>query len=172
MVRVIKTITAFNAQPSVVGRAVAAFYKGDFVVLDVVGQLAADTAKRTQRGNLFVWHCEGSIARRHQRARGASLHTFTAGHAGRSAQGVIHVKHDFCVFTAKGQANHIIDLLVAARTQAACALYAGVQIDGNGRVRKVLAGLLASFKARLANAQFCSPLVNFIVAGVLFCRHV
>ena len=49
MVRVVEAVAALDAQPLVVGRAVAAFDVEDLVVLDVVGQLAADAAVRADR---------------------------------------------------------------------------------------------------------------------------
>ena len=170
MVRVVEAVAALDAQAAVVGRAVAALDVEDLVVLDVVGQLAADAAVGAHRVHLLVGHGERRLARRHQRAGGAGLHALAAGHAGGRAHGVVHVEHDLGVVAAEGQADHVVDLLVAAGAQAARALDAGVQVDGDGRVRQVLAHLLARCEARLAHAELRGPLVHLVVAGVFRSR--
>ena len=58
VVRVVEAVAALDAQPLVVGRAVAAFDVEDLVVLDVVGELAADAAVRAHRVDLLVGHRE------------------------------------------------------------------------------------------------------------------
>ena len=85
MVRIVKAVTTLDAQATVVGRAVAAFHVNYFVVLDVVGQLAADAAIGADRGHLLVGHRQRGVARGHQCAGGAGLHTFAAGDAGGGA---------------------------------------------------------------------------------------
>ena len=137
MVRVVEAVAALDAQAPVVGRAVAAFDEEDLVVLDVVGQLAADAAVRAERLDLLVGHRERDVARRHQRAGRAGLHAFAAGDAGRVAHRVVHVEDDLRVVAAEGQADDVVDLLVAAGAHAARALDAGVEVDGDRRVREV-----------------------------------
>ena len=98
VVRVVEAVAALDAQAAVVGRAVAAVDVEDLVVLDVVGQLAADAAVRAHRVDLLVGHgAAPTLARRHQRAGRAGLHALAAGDAGGRAHRVVHVEHDLRV---------------------------------------------------------------------------
>ena len=54
MMDVVEAETAFDAEPVVVGRPVAALGVDDLLVLDLIGDLAADAAERTQRVDLAV----------------------------------------------------------------------------------------------------------------------
>ena len=76
------------------------------------------------------------------------------------------------MLASKGQADHVVDLLVPAGAQAAGALNTGVQIDRNGRVRHILRHLMTCFKTWLTDADLSRPLVHLVVAGVGFFRHV
>ncbi len=172
MVRVVEAVAALDAQASVVGRAVSPFDIEDLVVLDVVGELAADAAIRAHRFDLLVGHGERGVARRHQRAGRAGLHAFAAGDAGRCAHRIVHVEDDLRVLAAEGQADDVVDLLVAAGAQAACALDAGVEVDRDRGVRHVLRRLRARGEARLADAEFFGPLVELVVARVVALGHV
>jgi hypothetical protein len=73
--------------------------------------------------------------------------------------GVVHVEDDLRVRAAKGQADHVVDLLVAAGAQAAGALDAGVQVDGDGRVRQV-----GATAARARQSAAC-PRPSFAPSG-------
>ncbi len=97
---VVETVAPLDAEPRVIGGAIAPFHVLDAVVLDVIGQLAADTAVRADRLHLLVRHRQRGGARRHQRAGRAGLHAFAAGHAGRRAHRVVHVEHDLRVGAA------------------------------------------------------------------------
>ena len=172
VVRVVEAVAPLDAQAALVGRAIAALDEEDLVVLDVVGQLAADAAIRAHRLDLPVGHAQCRVARGHQRAGRAGLHTFAAGHAGRRAHRVVHVENDLRVLAAEGQADDVVDLLVAAGAQAARALDAGVEVDGDGRVRQVLRRLRARSEARLVHAELGRPLVDLVVARVVALGHV
>lgn len=172
MVGVVEAVAALDAQALVVGRAVAALDVQDAVVLDVVGQLAAHAAIGADRLDLFVGHLQRHLARGHQRAGGTGLHAFAAGHASRGAHGVVHVEHDLRMIAAMGQPDHVIDLFVAAGAQAARALDAGIQVDGDGRMRGVGGHRRARGEARLAHAQLSRPEVHFVVARVRGLGHV
>ena len=137
VVRVVEAVAALDAQALVVGRAVAAVDEEDLVVLDVVGQLAADAAVRAERLHLLVGDRERDVARRHQRAGRARLHALAAGDAGRGAHRVVHVEDDLRVVAAEGEADDVVDLLVAAGANAARALDARRQVDRHRRMREV-----------------------------------
>ena len=132
MVRVIETVAAFDAQAPVVGRAVAALNEQDFVVFDVVSELAADAAVGAHGVDLFVRYGQRRVTRGHQRSGGACLHTFAARHAGGACKRIVHVEHDLGGIAPECQTDHIVYLLVAAGAQAARALDAGIQIHGDG----------------------------------------
>ena len=172
VVCVVEAIAALDAQSLVVGRAVSSFDVEDPVVLDVVGELTTDAAKRTHGAHLLVGYGERNVASRHQRTGRARLDAFAAGHAGRCAHRVVHVEHDLHVVAAKCQADDIVDLLVATGAHTAGALDACVEMDGDGRVRQVFGNLLACFEAWLADGQLARPLVDFVVARVARLRHV
>src|ERR1700722_15299877 len=169
---VIESVAALDAQTRVVGRTVASLDEKDAVILDIVGQLAAYAAIRTQRLDGLVGYGQGHLARRHQCAGRARLHALAAADAGGGTHGIIHVEHDLCVLAAEGEADHIADLLVAAGAQAARALDAGVEIDGNAGVREIGCDRGARREARLADIQPRRPVVNFVVARVFLLRHV
>ena len=52
--RVIESEASLDAEPFVIGRSVAAFDPHDAVVLDVIRELAADAAVRTERRHLAI----------------------------------------------------------------------------------------------------------------------
>ena len=172
VVGVIKTVSAFDAQAFVVGRAIAALDKKNFVVFDVVGQLTTDTAIRANRLDLLVWQRECRVARRHECSGRACLNALATGHAGAGTHGVIHVKHNLGLVAAKRETNHIVDLLVATGAQTARALDTGIQIHGDGGVAQVRRRLRAGRKSRLAKAQLGRPLINLVVACVGRLGHV
>ena len=166
VVRIVEAVAALDAQARVVGRVVAALDEEDAVVLDVVGELAADAAERAERLDLLVDHGERDVARRHQRAGRARLHAFAAGDARRRAHRVVHVEDDLRALAAERQADDVVDLLVAAGANAARALDAGVEVDRHRRVRQVLRHRRARRKARLADAEVLCPGVELAVPGV------
>src|SRR5439155_20775139 len=78
----------------VVGAAVAALDAHGRVVVDVVGELAADAAIRAYGGHLALDGREVRVLRRRQRAGGTGLHAFAAGATGRLAHRIVEIEHD------------------------------------------------------------------------------
>ena len=68
-----------------IGGTVATLDMDDAIVLDVIGQLAADAAIWTDRGHGLIRHDEIGIVRRGKRAGRTRLHAFAAGYARRLA---------------------------------------------------------------------------------------
>ena len=136
-VGVVKTKTAFHAEPAFVGRAGLAFYVFDLSVGNKVGQLAAHATKRAERIHLLLRSLGVRTIGRCNGTGGAGLHTFTASHAGAGTHGVALVKHDLRMAAAKRQTQHVVALRLAAGADAARALDAGVQVDRHGRVAGV-----------------------------------
>jgi hypothetical protein len=155
-----------------VRRSVAPFHIENAVILDVVGELAADAAIRAQRIHRFVGDRQRDIARRHQRAGGTGLHALPATHAGGGAHRVVHVEHDLRVLAARGQADDIVGLLITAGAHAACALDAGIQVHGNGGMRQVCLHGGARRKTGLAHFELHGPFIDFIVPRVVALGHV
>ena len=165
-VGIVKSKPALDTQTAVVSRAIASVHANDQVVLDVVSEQATDTTKRTNGVHFFVDNLGAQLCFWHQRPRGAGLHAFAARHAGAVTHGVVQIEHDLAVAAAHGIANNVVDLLFAARTHAAVALDAGIQVDGHSRMRHIGLGLFASqgleFWAHL-HVQTRSPGTQFTV---------
>src|SRR3981189_2085648 len=105
-----KPEAALDAEPVVVGRTVAAIGVNYLVVLDLIGDLAADAAERAQRVHLLVGIGDAGLVlvqhhRGHQRAGRAGLHAFAAGDAGRFTHGIVEVEHDFRPVTTISHAD-------------------------------------------------------------------
>ena len=142
IVDVVEAEAAFDAQPLLVRRAVLAGDVKQLVVLDVIGELAADAAIRTDAVNRAVGFTLEDVVgvdqrRRHQRAGRAGLHAFAAGHAGRSAHRIVEVEHDLFAMAASGHADHVVDLHFAAGADAQIAMDAGVEVDRHRRMAAV-----------------------------------
>ena len=129
VMRVIKAVAAFHAQTFAIGRAIAAVDEQNFVVFDVVRELATNATERAHRFDLLVRHGECRVTRGHQRTGRARLHALAAGDAGGRAHRVVHIEHNLRVRAAEGEADDIVNLLVATGAQATCALNASVKID-------------------------------------------
>ena len=126
MVGIVETEPALDAQPTLVGRAVAAVHSDDALVLDLVGHLAAHAAERADRGDLAIHLMRADQGLGHQRAGGTGLHAFAAGHAAAGAHGIAQVEHHLRRMAALRHADHVVGLLLAAGAHAARALDAGV----------------------------------------------
>ena len=142
MVDIIKSETSLDAQPVAVGRALAAIDVKNFVVLDMHACLAADAAIGAKGVHRAVFECgPHPLAVEkigfHEGAGRTNLHAFAAGHTGRLAHRRIEIEHDLRLMTAVGQADDFVGLHLAAGADAQIALDAGVQIDGDGRVRGI-----------------------------------
>src|SRR5215471_13410144 len=112
MVNVVEAEAALHAEALVIGQAVAALDAYDRVVANVIGELTAHAAIRTYGFDLAIRGHQIRIVRRSQRAGRASLHAFTASHAGGLAHRVIEVEDDLRVRAAEGVADDVVDLLL------------------------------------------------------------
>src|SRR3974390_3471141 len=139
---VVEAEAPLHAKPVLVGRAVAAGHVEEFIVLDMVSELAADAAIRADRVHLAVGEFSAHVvlvdqARRHQRAGGAGLHAFAASDAGRGAHRVVEVEHNLLAVAAAGHADDVVDLHFATGADAEIALDASVKVDCHGRMAAV-----------------------------------
>ena len=73
---------------------------------------------------------------------------------------------------AKRVADDVIHLLLTTSADTACALDAGVEIDGHRRMRKVSARLPPPREPRLADTKPSSPLREFGIGLVDALRHI
>ena len=99
MVNIVEAEAALDAEPVVIGRAVAALGIDHLVVLDLVGDLAADAAIRAQRIDFLVRIGDACLLviehhSRHQRAGRTGLHAFAASDAGRFPHRIVEIEHD------------------------------------------------------------------------------
>src|SRR5262249_30226683 len=163
MVGVVEAEAALDAEPRMVGRAVLAGDVEDLVVLDVIGELAADAAERAEAVDRAVGPPGALLAvlveqgRRHQRARRAGLPALAAGDAGAVAHRIVEVEDDLLAMAAAGHADHVVDLDLAAGADAEVALDAGVEIDRHRRMADVAHRMLAGRKAAGRHADLIGP---------------
>jgi hypothetical protein len=162
MVHVVEAETAFDAKPVLVRRAVAAVDIEQRVVLDLVGELAADAAIRADAVDLAVGLGGEHVlvvdqCRRHQRAGRAGLDAFAAGDAGRLPHWVSKIEHDLFAMAAPGHADDVVHLHFAAGADAERALDAGVEIDRHGGVAAVGLRLSAGGEAARGDADAIGP---------------
>src|SRR5581483_4409527 len=139
---IVEAEAAFDAEPVLVGRAVLAGDVEQLVVLDVIGELAADAAIGADRVDGAVGKFGAHIVlvdqrRRHQRAGRTGLHAFAAGDTGRGAHRIVEVEHDLLAVAAAGHADDVVDLNLAAGADAEIAADAGVEIDRHRRMAAV-----------------------------------
>ena len=137
MLNVIKPKAAFDTQTIVIGRPITPFYTHYFVVFDVVGEQAADTAKRANGIYFLVNHLRSNLRLGHEGARWTSLHTFSTSHTSAAAHTVLQVKHNLTLCTTMCKANDVVDLLFAAGAHTSVALNTGIKINGHGRMRDI-----------------------------------
>ena len=159
---VVEAEAALDAEPVVIGRAVAALGIDHLLVLDLIGDLAADAAIRAQRVDLAVGIGDAGLLlvehhRRHQRAGRAGLHAFAAGDAGGLAHRIVEVEHDLRTVTAIGHADDVVDLHLAAGAHAQAALDAGVEIDAHRRMAGIGLPALGGGEAALGDAGLLGP---------------
>jgi len=171
VVRVIEAVAALHAQAIVIRWSVAPVDADDGVVLDVVGQLAADAAVRADRINLLVGHNLVGLLRRRQRTGRTGLHALTTGDTGGCAHRVVEIEHDFRLTATKRVADHVVVLFLAAGAHAARALDAGVEVDRHRGVRKIGIGLLAGVESRCRHAEFAGPFGQFVFGRLVILRR-
>ena len=165
--RVAEAIAALDAQPARVGRPVATHDLDDLrrraLARDAIGELAADAAIRAQRV-----HAATRRRRRRrragrgqtcgqQRAGGTGLHAFAAADAGGGTHGLLEIEGDGGRRTAPDEADHVVDLHLATGAQAAGALDAGGEIDGDAGVAAIGRGLATGCEAAAFDAQPDTP---------------
>ncbi len=153
---IVETEAALHAQAVLVRRAIPAGHRYQLVVLDLVGELAADPAIGADAVHLAIGKFSADILRvhqrrRHQRASRAGLHAFAAGHASRRAHRIVEVEHDLLGMAAAGHADDVVDLHLAAGADAEIALDAGVEIDRHCGVAAVGRKLLVTREAALGH---------------------
>ena len=160
---VVEAEATLDAQPVLVGRPVAPGYVADLVVLDVIGDLAADPAVRAYAVDSAVdlGMADAPLVddrRRHQSAGRAGLHALAAGDAGARPHRVVHVEHDLRPDVAVRHADDVVDLDLAARADAEIAVDAGIQMHRHRRVAEVRRRRRALREARLAHVHPVRPL--------------
>ena len=157
-----------------IGRAVAAFRVDHLLVLDLIGNLAADAAERAERIHLPVGIGDAGLVlvqhhRRHQRAGRTGLHAFAAGDAGRFPHRVVEIEHDLGLVTAIGHADDVVDLDLAAGAHAQPALDAGIEVDAHRRMAGVALPALGGGKPACRDLDLFGPVPEFrirIVRGL------
>ena len=139
---VVEAEAALDAQPVLVGRAVATGDVADLVVLDVVGDLAADAAVGADALDLAIdlgW----PLARASTIAAGIRApvgQAWTHSPQATQVDGPIGSSWSNTILAcgvAVRHADHVIDLDLAAGAHAEIAVDAGVQIDRHRRVAEV-----------------------------------
>ena len=163
MVHVVEPEPALDAQPAVIGGAVPPLDLDQPVVLDVVGELAADAAigaeavdgpvRRDGARRVLVHH-----RRRHQRPGGACLDALAAGDAGAVAHRIVEIEDDLRFGAAMGHADHVVDLDLAAGAYAERAVDAGVQVDRHRGVARVGVGRRLAIEAAGRDPDPVGPL--------------
>ena len=169
MAHVVKAETTLDAEPVAVGRPVASLYRDDGVVLELVGDLAADAAVRADAVHL-VADIRPAVAvgvderGLHQCTRGAGLHALAAGDAGARPHGVVDVEHHLGAVSPVGHADDVVHLHLAAGAHAQRAVDAGIEVHAHGRVARVHRRRTARRKAARRDPGPLGPLPETGVA--------
>src|ERR1044072_7358726 len=147
IVHVVEAEAPFHAEALLVRRAVLAGDGDDLVVLDLIGELAADAAIGADAVDFAVGLAGKEIVlvhhrRRHQRAGRAGLHALTARNARAVPHRVVEVEHDLFVVAAPRHADHVVDLHLAAGADAQVAPDTGAELNRHRDMAAVWRGLL------------------------------
>ena len=140
---IVEAEAALDAEPVLIGVAVAALHEGDLLVLDLIGELTTDAAIGADRVNLAVDLAAAVLGDRvddrfrHQRAGRAGLDALAAGDAGGASHGIVEIEHRPGSNAAKRHADDVVDLNLAAGPDAQPAFDAGIEIDRHGGVGKI-----------------------------------
>ena len=142
MVNVVVPEPPLDAEPVVVGGAVAPFHRENPIVGDLVRQLTADAAIGAKALDLSVWtSARGPFGvedgRRQQRARRARLDALAAADAGTLAHRVGKVEDDRIPTAALGHADDVVDLDLSTGPDAEVAVDAGVKLNGHRGVAAI-----------------------------------
>ena len=147
IVDVIDAVAPLDAQTAVIGGAVTPGHEVNTLCAaltrpDVPSQLAAHTAIGADGIDLAGDLGQAGAPRGHQGASRADLNAFSAGNATRATERRVGVEGDANVGTAQGQSDDVVSLHVTAGTQATRALNAGVEVHGDGGVRRIGLGVV------------------------------
>ena len=143
VVHIVQAETPLDAEPLFVGWSITAIDLDYPVIFQMVGDLAANAAERTDAVDGAVRGADADTGfvdhgGRQQCAGGAGLHTFATGHAGRLSHRVIEIENDFGFCSPGSHSDDIVALDLAAGADAQIAMDAGVKIDGHGRMARCL----------------------------------
>src|SRR6185312_14498905 len=168
MMDVVEAEATLDAEAIMVRRSVAALGIDQLLVLDLIGDLAADAAIGTERIHLAVGIGDARLLvvehhRRHQRPGRTSLHAFAAGDASRLAHGIVEVEHDLGAVIAIGHADHVVDLHLAAGAHAQPALEAGIEMDAHRRMARIRLPAFGGGEAAFGDAGLLGPMPEFRV---------
>ena len=136
---VVEAEAALDAEPVLVGRAVLALDRDDLVVLDLIGELAADAAIRADASRRCGRACRDRRCCRRPCVDGISAPVGQAcTHSPQATQveapiGSSKSNTIFSMMAAAGHADDVVDLHFAAGADAEIALDAGVEIDRHRR---------------------------------------
>ena len=166
VVHIIQPEAAFHAKPLLVGGPVAAIDLDDFVVFQVIGDLAPNTAERADTINRAVG-CTDTHASFIDHGGGqqgpgrAGLDAFAAGHASGLAHGVVEIEDDFRLCASRRDADHVVGLDFAAGLDAQITIDAGIQIDRHRGVAGVRGGGVTRGEAAPGDLASVRPLPEF-----------
>ena len=137
MLYVVKSKTTFDTETIVIGGTVSPLHTHNAIVFHVVSEQATHTAEGAHGVNFFVHHLRAQLRLGHQRACGASLHTFATRHATAAAHVILQIKHNLTVRTAMRIAYDIVHLLFTTCSHTTIALNTGIQVDRHGWMRNI-----------------------------------
>ncbi len=172
MRNVIEAVSTLDTKAALIGRSVASLDEENAVVLDVIRELASHAAIRTDGIDLVVGDLHAHIARGHERPGGTRLYALATTDACRCTHRIVEVEHDLCMTAAKRIADNVVDLLLAASTNATCTLNASIEIDSNAVMRDIARGLIARPESRGADAHALQPRIEFGIEAIRAVRHV
>ena len=159
---IVEAESPLDTEPVAIGRAVAALDLEQPVVLDVVGELAADPAIRAQAvdhalGRFRLRTVCGDDARRQQRAGRAGLDALAAADAGAVSHRVVEIEDDLGACAAMGHTDDVVDLDLTAGPDAERARDAGIEIDRHCRVAAIGGGRALGLEPALGDADALGP---------------
>ena len=153
MADIVEPEPALDAQPLLVCRAVAAVDELDAPFLDLVSDLAADAAVGADGIHLLVDRSAIlGVAQRRGREGPcrAGLDAFAASDACAFAHRIVKVEYDLGVVAPVSEPDDVVDLNVAAGSDAEVAMYASIQIDVHRDMRIVQKRNSRAFQFRKA----------------------
>ena len=158
MINIVKTVTPLDAQATEVGGTVTALDPQNPVIFDMISEQATDTAIRTNRIDFTIGFQQVGTVCISERPGRTGGDTFATGHTGGFAHRITDIKHDFGIMPAFCKADNIVDLGLAAGTQATRTLNAGIHVDGNRRMGQICRRLVTGFETRPPSSASVSRL--------------